>query len=194
MPYLIICFWQGTQRPPSCLSAFLKSSSAELHGTGHMACGPVGCDENGKATQTALAVLVRGMGKVEYTRAWETSAVLATAGTRDSLRQFCNSGWTGESFDLDISIGDANAATREAVTTAEFLCTDLDGSLLLVDSFWESLLALVGKHFWYVFLIPFWSLRGKAALKHEIAKRSGLNAAHLPYRAELVEFLRREKS
>ena len=65
----------------------------------------------------------------------------------------------GESFELDISIGDANAATREAVTTAEFLCTDLDGSLLLVDSFWESSLALVGKHFWYVFLIPFWSLR-----------------------------------
>jgi len=95
---------------------------------------------------------------------------------------------------LDISIGDANAATREAVAAAEFLCTDLDESLLLVDSFWESLLALVGKHWWYVFLIPFWSLRGKAALKHEIARRSGLNAAHLPYRTELVEFLRREKS
>jgi len=99
----------------------------------------------------------------------------------------------GESFDLDISIGDTNAATREAVASAEFLCTDLDGSLLLVDSFWESLLALVGKHFWYVFLIPFWSLRGKAALKHEVARRSGLNAAHLPYRTELVDFLRREK-
>jgi hypothetical protein len=94
-----------------------------------------------------------------------------------------------ESIDLDISIGDTYAATRAAVTTAEFLCTGLDESLLLVDSFWESLLALVGKHFWYVFLIPFWSLRGKAALKHEIARRSGLNAAHLPHRPELVEFL-----
>jgi 4-hydroxybenzoate polyprenyltransferase len=95
---------------------------------------------------------------------------------------------------LDISIGGANVAARDAATTTEFLCTDLDGSILLVDSFWESLLALVGKHFWYVFLIPFWSLRGKAALKHEIARRSALNAAHLPFRTELIEFLRHEKS
>jgi len=64
---------------------------------------------------------------------------------------------------LDISIGDANLAARDVATTAEFLCTDFDGSILLVDSFWESLLALVGKHFWYILLIPFWSLRGKAA-------------------------------
>jgi 4-hydroxybenzoate polyprenyltransferase/phosphoglycolate phosphatase-like HAD superfamily hydrolase len=95
---------------------------------------------------------------------------------------------------LDISIGDANLAARDAATTVEFLCTDLDGSILLVDSFWESLLALVGKHFWYVFLIPFWSLRGKAALKHEIARRAALNAAHLPFRTELISFLRQEKS
>jgi len=57
----------------------------------------------------------------------------------------------GESTNLKISIGDADAAAR----------ADLAESLLLVDSFWESLLALVGKHFCYVFLIPFWR-RGKA--------------------------------
>ena len=99
-----------------------------------------------------------------------------------------------ESNNLDISVGDANAPVRGTAICVEFLCTDLDGSVLIVDSFWESLLALVGKHFWYVFVIPFWGLRGKAALKHEIARRASLNAAHLPYRAELVDFLRREKS
>ncbi len=97
-------------------------------------------------------------------------------------------------MDWDVSTSDANAAARDAATTSEFLCADLDGSILLVDSFWESLLALVGKHFWYIFLIPFWALRGKAALKHEIARRAQVNAAHLPYRAELISLLRQEKS
>ena len=95
---------------------------------------------------------------------------------------------------MDISISDANVAAGDATAAADFLCSDLDGSILLIDSFWESLLALLGKHFWYVLLIPFWALRGKAALKHEIARRAQVNAAHLPYRAELISFLRREKS
>jgi 4-hydroxybenzoate polyprenyltransferase len=78
--------------------------------------------------------------------------------------------------------------------TAEFLCTDLDGTLLIGDSFWESFLSLIGTHVWYVFLVPFWLLRGKAAIKHEIARRVTLNASNFPMRHELVEFLRGEKS
>ena len=66
----------------------------------------------------------------------------------------------GESIDLEIPIGDAKAATRPAVITTGFLCTGLDESLLPLESFWESLLALVGKNFCYV-LLPFWR-RGKA--------------------------------
>jgi 4-hydroxybenzoate polyprenyltransferase len=94
---------------------------------------------------------------------------------------------------LNISIGDVKTSVRPEASTAEFLCADLDGSILLVDSFWESLLALVGKHFWYIFLLPFWSLRGKAALKKEIARRAPLNVSNLPLRADLIEFLRHEK-
>jgi 4-hydroxybenzoate polyprenyltransferase len=81
----------------------------------------------------------------------------------------------------------------ETGTVAEFLCSDLDGTILIGDSFWESLLSLVGAHPWYVFLIPFWFLRGKAALKHEISERARLNVRTLPVREELVEFLRQEK-
>jgi 4-hydroxybenzoate polyprenyltransferase/phosphoserine phosphatase len=77
--------------------------------------------------------------------------------------------------------------------TSEFLCTDLDGTILLVDSLWESLLALIGARFWYAFLIPFWLLRGKAALKHEIARRVVLNPAALPLDGKVVEYLRKQK-
>jgi 4-hydroxybenzoate polyprenyltransferase len=81
----------------------------------------------------------------------------------------------------------------ETGTISEFLCTDLDGTILIGDTFWESFLTLVGVHPWYVFLIPYWLLRGKAALKHEISRRVRLNVATLPVREELIQFLRQEK-
>ena len=70
---------------------------------------------------------------------------------------------------------------------------DLDGTILIGDSFLESFLLLVGAHPWYIFLIPFWFLRGKAALKHEISRRVRLNVSTLPVRGELIEFLRQQK-
>jgi 4-hydroxybenzoate polyprenyltransferase/phosphoserine phosphatase len=84
--------------------------------------------------------------------------------------------------------------TSKAGAVAEFLCTDLDGTILVGDCFWDSLAALLGTHLWYVFLIPLWLLRGRAALKQEIARRVKLNVANLPARTEVVDFLRKEKS
>ena len=78
-------------------------------------------------------------------------------------------------------------------TAAEYLCTDLDGTILVGDSFWESFLALVGAHPWYVCFVPFWLLRGKAALKYEISRRVQLNVSKLPVREELIRFLHQEK-
>ena len=84
-------------------------------------------------------------------------------------------------------------ADSSATATAEFLCTDLDGTIFIGDSLWESLLALIGTHFWYAFFIPFWLLRGKAALKHEIARRAVFNPLTLPLNSKVVDFLRDEK-
>lgn len=77
---------------------------------------------------------------------------------------------------------------------SEFLCADLDGTILVGDSLWESFLVLIGKHLWYLFLIPFWLLRGKAALKHEIASRVKLDVATLPARKDVVDYLRTQKN
>jgi 4-hydroxybenzoate polyprenyltransferase/phosphoserine phosphatase len=76
---------------------------------------------------------------------------------------------------------------------AEYLCVDMDGTLLEGDSLWESLLALLGTHPWYVFFLPIWLLRGKAALKHAIAERARMDVRTLPLREDVVEFLRQEK-
>jgi len=80
-----------------------------------------------------------------------------------------------------------------AEVTTQFLCTDLDGTILIGDSLLESLLSLLGTHVWYIFFIPFWLFRGRAALKHEIARRVDLEVSTLPMREEVIEFLRGQK-
>lgn len=70
------------------------------------------------------------------------------------------------------------------------LCVDLDGTLLKSDLLYESLLSLLGKNPLYLFLLPLWLLRGKAALKHEIASRVELDPSSLPYDQRLISQLR----
>jgi 4-hydroxybenzoate polyprenyltransferase/phosphoserine phosphatase len=74
------------------------------------------------------------------------------------------------------------------------LCVDLDGTLLNSDILYESLLALLARNPLYVFILPLWLLRGKAALKRELAQRVTLPAETLPYNAQVLEVLRTTRS
>jgi len=74
------------------------------------------------------------------------------------------------------------------------LCVDLDGTLIASDLLWESLLALLRQRPWLLVLVPLWLLRGKANLKEQLAVRVRLSPEALPYREEVLEFLRREKT
>lgn len=76
-----------------------------------------------------------------------------------------------------------------AVATARALCVDLDGTLLNSDILYESLLALLARNPLYVFMLPLWLLRGKAALKRELASRVQLDVETLPYNAQMLELL-----
>ncbi len=69
------------------------------------------------------------------------------------------------------------------------LCVDLDGTLLRTDLLWESLFAMLGETPGTVMNLPGWLKRGKAHLKHEIAQRVVPDAAFLPYRPDVLEFL-----
>ena len=75
-------------------------------------------------------------------------------------------------------------------TTEIALCVDLDGTLLNSDILYESLLVLLAKNPLYIFMLPLWLLRGKAALKHEIAVRVELDVSTLPYDQRLLQKLR----
>ena len=74
------------------------------------------------------------------------------------------------------------------------LCIDLDGTLISGDLLLESLLLLIKRNPLYLFLMPFWLLRGKAALKAEIAKRVMLNPAALPYNEVFCTWINEQKA
>ena len=73
------------------------------------------------------------------------------------------------------------------------LCVDLDGTLIKPAALWESLMVLLKRNPLYLFIVPFWWKRGRAALKMEIADRVELNPASLPYHQPFLDYLRTER-
>lgn len=70
---------------------------------------------------------------------------------------------------------------------------DLDGTLISTDILIESFLSLIGKNIFYIFVVPFWLIRGKANLKHQIACRSEIRVDLLPYNMEFFSYLEKQK-
>lgn len=70
------------------------------------------------------------------------------------------------------------------------LCVDLDGTLIKSDSLFDALCQFLHRNparFWQ---LPVWLAAGRARLKAEVARRAPLDAARLPYNAELLAHLR----
>jgi len=74
------------------------------------------------------------------------------------------------------------------------LCVDLDGTLIATDTLWESLFILLRHHPWQIFLLPFWLLEGKAAFKQHIAQYVDVPADALPYRENVLAYLREQRA
>jgi 4-hydroxybenzoate polyprenyltransferase len=73
------------------------------------------------------------------------------------------------------------------------LCVDLDGTLVRTDVLWESVAQLLKRRPFDLLRLPFWLMRGRAHLKRQIAARTDVNPAHLPYHQEFIDFLRAER-
>jgi 4-hydroxybenzoate polyprenyltransferase len=72
------------------------------------------------------------------------------------------------------------------------LCVDLDGTLVRTDMLWESVAQLLKRRPFDLVMLPFWLLKGRAHLKRQIAARTDVDPAHLPYHHEFMDFLRAE--
>jgi 4-hydroxybenzoate polyprenyltransferase/phosphoserine phosphatase len=73
------------------------------------------------------------------------------------------------------------------------LVVDLDGTLTRADTLVESAINVLKKAPWTLLRLPFWILRGRAALKEAVAFRATLAVEHLPYHQPLLAYLRAEK-
>jgi 4-hydroxybenzoate polyprenyltransferase len=69
------------------------------------------------------------------------------------------------------------------------LCVDLDGTLIRTDLLLESALALLKRNPLYLFLLPFWLMRGRAHLKQHIAQRTAINVSTLPWDQRVIDLL-----
>ncbi len=74
------------------------------------------------------------------------------------------------------------------------LCVDLDGTLLLTDAFYESLVAVLARDTLLAFRLPGWLGAGKARLKQELAERWSFDPASLPYDERVVAYLRDQRA
>lgn len=73
------------------------------------------------------------------------------------------------------------------------LVIDLDGTLTPTDTLLESIIQLGKQHPFDLLKLPFWLMKGRSCFKANIANRSTLSVINLPYRSNLVEYLREQK-
>ncbi|MGH8802157.1 MAG: UbiA family prenyltransferase [Casimicrobiaceae bacterium] len=69
------------------------------------------------------------------------------------------------------------------------LCVDLDGTLTRTDVFVDALAGLLLRSPWLLARVSLWLLRGRARLKHEVLRRCPVDAAHLPWRDEVLAWV-----
>jgi 4-hydroxybenzoate polyprenyltransferase/phosphoserine phosphatase len=81
-----------------------------------------------------------------------------------------------------------------ALARTPALVVDLDGTLLKTDVLLESVLLLLRQKPQCLFLLAVWLIRGRAHLKQQVASRVALDVRTLPYREDLLGYLKGERS
>ena len=79
------------------------------------------------------------------------------------------------------------------MSDSQVVAVDLDGTLTLTDTLYESVLKLVGNRPSFLLLIPFWLFKGIAHLKQKVAEHSELDVTTLPYNQPFIDWLKEEK-
>lgn len=76
----------------------------------------------------------------------------------------------------------------------KILCVDLDGTLLRSDLLLETFFSVIKRRPLDLLRVPGWLVRGKAALKAELAQRARVDAATLPYDERFLAWLREQRA
>ena len=73
------------------------------------------------------------------------------------------------------------------------LCVDLDDTLLKTDLLYETLILLLKRSPFALAAFPYWLTKGRAFLKRQVALRVRPEVSRLPFREDVVVFLRSQK-
>ena len=73
------------------------------------------------------------------------------------------------------------------------LCVDLDGTLIYNDLVQESIIFLLRKNIFYIFLFPVWLRKGFAYFKQAVAKRIDFDPRLLPYNQAMIDYVRSQR-
>ncbi len=79
-------------------------------------------------------------------------------------------------------------------SSARALFVDMDGTLVSTDVLWEAFFKAVKAQPWVALLAIGWMLRSRATLKDQLAKRVTVDPESLPYRADVLAFVRARKA
>ena len=74
------------------------------------------------------------------------------------------------------------------------LYVDLDGALISTDTLLVNTVALLRGQPWLAPLLPLFVVGGRAAFKDRVSRRATIDPAALPYREDVLAFLREEKA
>ena len=74
------------------------------------------------------------------------------------------------------------------------VCVDLDGTLIASDTLLESIILSLKINPLYIFLFPFWILKGRLYFKNKIGRIAIPKAETLPYRQEVLNYIKNEKA
>ncbi|MBZ5675497.1 MAG: UbiA family prenyltransferase [Acidobacteriia bacterium] len=85
-------------------------------------------------------------------------------------------------------------SSEEQAVRSPALVVDLDGTLVKTDLLLESILALIKRRPFYLFILPVWLLKGRAYLKQQIARRVSLDVCVLPYREDFLDYLKTQRT
>lgn len=87
----------------------------------------------------------------------------------------------------------AGAPTTDTAVAETPLFVDLDGTLIASDVTYESVLGGIKRQPGLALRLPWLLIHGRAALKRELAREVNSDAKLLPYRPEMLKFLRQQR-
>ncbi|SFV60093.1 integral membrane protein [hydrothermal vent metagenome] len=72
------------------------------------------------------------------------------------------------------------------------LIVDLDHTLIHTDLLQKSALLLLKKNPFFIFIMPFWLIKGKGYLKDKISQRITIDVSLLPYNQKVIKYIKNQ--